>query len=1546
MHDGRIDALCRAVGIALDYLDAEGVRHVASEAGKRNTLEALGFAVASEAQIADSLARIEAMERRPLPPLVIADAERPARIALRSPAREWALRLESGDTRGDRMAEDASAILLPAMPAGYHRLAVQTRDAVVEATIVVAPRECYLPPSLAVGGRAWGATAQVYSLRGANDLGIGTYADVADLAGILGDRGASFLGLSPVHALFGADVTKYSPYSPSSRLFLQTGLVAPQNAPGFDPALDGAGEPAAGSTLIDYRTVLQRQRAMLESLWRRTRETALQDIASFRRDGGQRLEEYATFEALSDHFKAEGRHWLGEWPEAFRDVHSPVVAAFRDEHAERIAFHVWLQWLADRQLAQASAVAREKGMAIGLYRDLAVGADRGGAECWSNPDQFVHLSVGAPPDPLGPQGQDWGLPPINPLALAESGLTAFRELVVANMRYAGALRIDHAFQLQRLFVLPVGGKAADGVYLSYPFDALLAVLKIESHRARCLVIGEDLGTAPTGFSETIMDAGILSYRLLPFERDQAGRFKPPGVYPARSLAAFSTHDLPTFAGWWRALEFDVRECLGVFDAARAASERAGRDHERKELVAALLGEGLDVAVDTDQPPDVAALRYLARTPSALVAVQLEDILRERQQANLPGPDCGHPNWRRRSSAMVADIPTHPGLDRVAAAFRDERRGALNTAKRGGKPTGTYRLQLHAGFTFEDAAAAAPYLAQLGVSHVYVSPIQMARPGSTHGYDVVDPRRLNPELGGDEAFARFCDALNAHGLRLLVDIVPNHQGVGGKNNPAWLELLEWGRLSSQAQTFDIDWEKPGAGGKLIVPFLGEPFEDLLAKGYVGLGFEADIGRFAVWYSDHCHPVSPLDYAGLLERAQVHDQQGADILHALVTDFRDLRLWDAAEPATLLARGASLRRQLAEACAASYALRIAIERVTADFPRNDLRSLCERQAWRMTWWADANRLINYRRFFDITSLAGVRVEDRGVFEATHRLIFDLVEQGRIHALRVDHVDGLADPAQYLVRLQERVGPDFYIVVEKILEPGEALRPWPVAGTTGYDALTVLDALFFASDAMPVLDAVNRDAEATKPRRALDLYAIRSELLKHTFASEFDTLLRDIENTREGPASADIASALHALLAAFPVYRSYATGHGFSEEDRAALDEARRVALEKTEPALEPAIEDVLAAIATSGRALRRFQQLTGPLMAKSFEDTLFYRDASFIAANEVGSFPAQPAISADAFHRANVERLRDWPDSLIATSTHDTKRGEDARGRLLAASHLPEAWRLAWERFKASDNAGGLAPDDLYFLFQSLIASCPVDPTEAERAAFADRATGFVEKFLREAKVRSSWTDPDTGYEARVRAFVERCASAQGVLFREIVLFVRAIALAAGRFAVARTVLKCTIPGVPDTYQGTELIDLSFVDPDNRRPVDYALRAAVLADGPDFGNDRTFLSGEAKLFALATLLRDRRERPAAYRGAYAPIETSDDRLAIAFMRGEGRDAIFVAARRALAATGNDWCVAVPEGQWRNLFDDRTIQGDRMVDGIELFGPWPAVVLRRAD
>ena len=1541
----QIDALCQAAGVALSYADSEGRTHSASEAGKRRVLDALGIRIDTAAAIDESLAHFDAQTKRAQARWYVIDADRPTsiRCGAEDTSLEWSLRTEAGELYEGR---ERGQISLPSLQAGYHQLTGTVGEHALDATILAAPTHCYLPPELSDGARGWGITAQVYSLRGANDVGIGTYADVAKLAAAIGERGGAFLGLSPVHALFGADPSKYSPYSPSSRLFLQVGLIAPHAVPGFEPDDMPHCLLEIADHLIDYHKVLPRQRAALEAIWMRTRATAVRAIEEFRRDGGARLEEHATFEALSDHFLAQGKQWSGEWPVAFHDPSSDAVADFLRDHPDEIAFHVWLQWIADTQLAEAAAIAREKGMSVGLYRDLAVGADRGGSEFWSAPDAFLDgLSVGAPPDPLGPQGQDWGLPPLNPLTLADTGFAAFRALVAANMRHAGAIRIDHAFQLQRLFVIPLGGPATDGVYLHYPLDALLAVLKIESHRARCLVIGEDLGTAPQGFSDAIMDAGMLSYRLLPFERGDGGVFKEPMAYPSRALAAVSTHDLPTFGGWWRGLDIDVRECLGVFDGSRSANERSGRASDRQRLADALNAEGLEATPRLQSAPDVAALRYLARTPCVLAATQLEDVLREQQQANLPGPDCGHPNWRRRSSIAVEDIARHPGLDRVAAAFAAEGRSA--DFKMLSMPRATYRLQLHAKFTFDGAAAVVPYLAALGITHVYVSPIQMSAPGSTHGYDVVDPTRLDPELGGEDAFRRFSDALRAHELRLLVDIVPNHLGVGGKSNPWWLDVLEWGRRSQHARFFDIDWERPGASGKLIVPFLGAPFEELLSQGHIGLGFEASQARFAVWYADHCHPVSALDYGPLLARAKDVTGEAARELRNLESDFCALP-FNENDSEVLRARVETLRRRLMRACEVHPSLRPALERVGSTLTADECRDLCDRQAWRLVAWTEANERINYRRFFDITSLAGMRIEDEVVFDASHRVIFDLVDQGRIHGLRCDHVDGLADPAGYLRRLQARVGPGFPIYVEKILEPGEHLPAWPISGTTGYEVLHTLDAIFFAPEALPKLDEIARDIVPGARSNDDALFDIKAALATGTFASEFGALAADIEALVAPNVRAHLRPALQALLAAFPLYRTYGDAYGFSAADRHALAQAADRASAHLDPERRDAVASILDALEAPGaqRALRRFQQLTGPLMAKSFEDTLFYRDVRFIAANEVGCGPDHPGVDASEFHRANLERLRDWPGALVATATHDTKRGEDARGRLVAASHDPQAWADAWRSFQKAGDFRKVDGADAYFIYQAMLAACPIAPDEHERLAFVERTQAFVEKYLREGKLRSNWVTPDTDYELVAKDFVARCASPDGPIFSTLGAYIRRTAEDGARLGVARTVLKCTIPGVPDIYQGTELADLAYVDPDNRRPVDYAVRRKLLDQSIDANDVRVWLSGEAKFFALTRLLRDRRDHPATYRGGYAPIHTEDTGAVVGFVRGDSGGDLCVVARRSFgrAAEHSTTKITLPEGQWRNLLDGRTLNVREAVDAETILGLWPAAALRR--
>ena len=974
-------------------------------------LAGLGLDVSSDGGAGAALERVRRLKGALAPRLVSAVAGRAVAVPLRASQRaivEWRIADERGAVREGRSRVEAegATLALPALGPGYHRLDVRAGGEEAHATVVAAPSRCFLPNALRDEARLWGATAQLYSLRSARNLGIGDYTDVAEAAERVAALGASFLGLSPVHALFAADRGKISPYSPSSRLFLETLFIDPAAVPGFaeiaapivsDPAFQGGLAACREAPLVDHAAVAALQRPLLEALWQQFRERPDPEFDGFRRRGGAALEAHATFEALSEAFKAEGLAWAGEWPQAYRNARSPEVAAFRAEHSERVACHAFLQWLADRQLGAAAERARAAGMGIGLYRDLAVGADHGGSEIWTAPERFAQdLAIGSPPDPFGPTGQNWGLPPFNPLVLEEEGLAAFRELVVANKRHAGAIRIDHAFQLQRLFLIPSGFAAAEGVYVNYPFEAMLAVLRLESHRSRSLVIAEDLGTAPEGFSDAIMQAGLLSYRVLWFEREKDGVLTPPADYPRSALATFSTHDLPTFRGWWRGLDIDLRESLGLFDRGLADAERAARRADVLQFTDALAAENLLPNGLPEEPPLEAMMRFLARTPSALVGIQLEDAAGELNQANLPGPDVGHPNWRRRLDAEIGALAGPGGeLARIAAALADEGRGVSprSSALATPPPRATYRVQLHKDFTFDDAAAIVPHLARLGVSHLYASPILTARPGSTHGYDIVDHDTINPELGGPEGFRRLTDALAAAGLGLVLDIVPNHMGIGGADNRWWLSVLEWGELSPHGRAFDIDWQRLDAGGKLIAPFLGRRYGEALEAGELPLAYDDADGGFSVWHFEHRFPISPLNYPIVLDRALAaladDDVPGRTDLLAVSARLRTIEETEERSPAHV-EESEALKRRLAEAVAGSPALRQAIDRAlslvngTPGVPESfdTLHRILEAQAYRLAHWRVAASDINYRRFFDINALAGLRVEDPKVVRGQPR------------------------------------------------------------------------------------------------------------------------------------------------------------------------------------------------------------------------------------------------------------------------------------------------------------------------------------------------------------------------------------------------------------------------------------------------------------------------------------------------------------------------------------------------------------------------------------
>ncbi|HEV7266969.1 MAG TPA: malto-oligosyltrehalose synthase [Falsiroseomonas sp.] len=896
------------------------------------------------------------------------------------------------------------------------------------------------------------------------------------------------------------------------------------------------------------------------------------------------------------------------------------------------------------------------------------------------------------------------------------------------------------------------------------------------------------------------------------------------------------------------------------------------------------------------------------------------------------------------------------------------------------PRATYRLQFHAGFGFESAASLAPYLARLGVSHVYASPYLKARPGSSHGYDIVDHGSLNPELGDEAAFRAMSQAFRAHGLGQILDFVPNHMGVGGADNPRWLDVLEWGADSAFAGWFDIDWDpdRRYLQGKLLIPFLGDQYGKVLEEGDLALRFDAEAGGFAVWaYGTHKLPISPRHYARILGDAHPELERLGDAFSALPD-------WHV----HLGRRARELQAELAALARDSSDVREAVEDAVARLngTAGDLESwraldaLIQDQSWRAAHFRVAADDINYRRFFNINELAGIRMELPELFEHGHRLVFGLLRDGTLDGLRIDHVDGLLDPKGYLVRLRERAPRPFYLIVEKILARHEALREdWPVEGTTGYEFANLLTGLLTDPAGEAALTRAYADFASDTGAFAEIVRDSKLRIMDNEMASELNVLARDAGRiARQNPRTADftrniLGRALKAVVAAFPVYRTYVDAEAApSEADSRDLDWAVAQA-RRAEPDLDPSVFDFLHRLLSadlvaqprsgfSRHAVTRFamrvQQYSGPVMAKGLEDTAFYHYNRLVALNEVGGTPEQVGLGLAAFHKANAQRARRWPQAMLSTSTHDTKRGEDLRARLLALSELPEEWARqvrAWSRIiraRRGDVEGTAPPhpNDEYLFFQLLLGAWPAEMTGAlpdadAVASLTTRLQEAMRKSLREAKLRSSWTAPNATYEEAMLGFVRDAldTTASNAFFEAFLPFQVRIAKLGLHNALVQAALKLTLPGMPDIYQGSELWELSLVDPDNRRPVDFAHRARLLesVEG-DLAGDRTaslramlesWQDGRIKLALTATLLAHRRARPRLFAaGGYTPLAAQGeeaDRIC-AFHRSEGEDALLVVAcrfpaRGALAAgTILPWPDAVPEGSaWRDLLTGRVVE-----------------------
>ncbi len=875
------------------------------------------------------------------------------------------------------------------------------------------------------------------------------------------------------------------------------------------------------------------------------------------------------------------------------------------------------------------------------------------------------------------------------------------------------------------------------------------------------------------------------------------------------------------------------------------------------------------------------------------------------------------------------------------------------------PWSTYRVQLHAGFTFEHARAIAGYLRRIGISHVYSSPYLQAAPGSMHGYNVVDHERVNLELGGEEGLLRFNARLKELGLGQVLDIVPNHMATGLQNR-YWWDVLENGPSSPYATWFDIDWHSAEVRlqNKVLIPVLGDQYGRELSAGRIQV--IQDCGRFQVAYYNNLFPVAPRSLAGPLARAA--EDAGNATLSFIADSLARLPAPESTDSDTVALRHRDKKviyALLHRLCEEHPEVPGAIERTFAALNRDfdALDEFLNLQNYRLAYWRTADQELGYRRFFDINTLIGLRVERAHVFAATHSRILGWLKNGDLDGVRVDHPDGLRDPQQYFERLRERA-PDAWIVGEKILQPGESLRPtWPIEGTTGYDFLNACNSVLVFGEGLQELTPVY--SSLTGEPTDFDLLAhdkrlsIEQEVLGSDVNRLANLFVEICENNRDRRdyTRAEIRRALREVAAGMPIYRTYVVPERdqITDEDRAAIEHAVAEAKKHRtdlDPALIDFIGEVLALRARGGREsefLLRFQQFTSPVMAKGVEDTALYCYNRMIGLNEVGSAPERNGSSLEEFHSFLELRQRLHPFTMNSLTTHDTKRGEDVRARLAVLSEIPSRWRSTvarWLRMNEQFKTDKLPDRNTeYFLYQTLVGAWPIDSA---------RLGAYMEKAAREAKQQTSWTQQNQEFEQALRSFIEKILASPSFI-AELESFLAQIILPGRINSLAQTLLHYTAPGVPDTYQGSELWDLRLVDPDNRAPVDYGLRETMLEQLETGLAPAEILrgmdSGLPKLWIIYKALQLRRAHPewfdadASYTPLYAEGVKKDH--VIAYLRA---GCVATVVSRWNVKLGAGWLatsVNLPKGRWTNLLTGTAVEGGR-VRVQALLEQFPAALL----
>jgi (1->4)-alpha-D-glucan 1-alpha-D-glucosylmutase len=954
---------------------------------------------------------------------------------------------------------------------------------------------------------------------------------------------------------------------------------------------------------------------------------------------------------------------------------------------------------------------------------------------------------------------------------------------------------------------------------------------------------------------------------------------------------------------------------------------------------------------------------------------------------------------------------------------------------------TYRLQLSHEFTFADATRIVPYLHRLGISHVYTSPILRARAGSAHGYDIVDHNSLNPELGDADSFAALVEALVQHDMGLILDIVPNHMGVGGDDNAWWLDVLENGEASACAGYFDIDWHpvNPALHNRVLLPFLGDHYGTVLEQGELELTLDPAQGAFSVHYYEHRFPVDPRSYPNILSLCNHRLGQQTGTPHecqagvaSLIRDCQSLpRRTELSATRRRLRQdgGAACKRRLAGLCRRYPEIRAGLDEAVRQFNGtpgrresfDPLHRLLEAQAYRLAYWQVASDEINYRRFFDINDLAGLRMENRAVFDATHRLIRQLIARGQVAGLRIDHPDGLSDPFAYCCDLRQlavsacadsgrQADAPFPLLVEKVMASFERLpADWPVAGTTGYKVAQLLNGLFVDPAAEHALGRLyNRFTGRQWDFDAL-LYDCKKLIIHSSLASELSVLA----NLASSVAQRDrhtrdytylgLRDALAEITACFPVYRTYITASRSGEDDRRYVNWAIARAKQRS-TASDIQIFDFLHRLllteprAGYGAATRRrmvqfalrFQQYTAPVMAKGLEDTACYVYNRLTSLNDVGFDPRTFGVSTSAFHLENRERQSSRPRTLVATSTHDSKRGEDVRARINVLSEVPHEWQrhlARWSRVNRGRKHlvdGDPAPDrnDEYLLYQTLLGTWPLERLDAAGwNTYTERIAAYMQKTIREAKRHTSWINPHGDYEEAVQHFVHAVLNRNGhnAFLADFVPFEQRLVRPGLLNSLSQTLLRLTIPGVPDIYQGNERWCLNLVDPDNRRPVDFrrhldqlqALEHSARQQDSLAALARELLDtledGRIKLYVTWIVLSFRRQHPGLFSdGDYLELATHGPRAAhiCAFARRHGDRDVLVAAARWFVRLADEpghpprgtrtwdgcWIEGPAEaraGTWRNILTGEAVQAVPHGQGLrfnaaEVFAALPLALL----